>query len=62
MATAAKESRETAVALATPKQLSQLLQHETARERIAPMLRGVEYNQIVGECYLAASDNPDILK
>lgn len=51
----------TAVATLDRKNITALLQSDDARKRIAPMLRGVEYDRVVGEAFLAAADNPDIL-
>lgn len=43
------------------KGITGLLRSDEARLRIEPMLRGVEYDRVVGEAYLAAGENPDIL-
>jgi phage RecT family recombinase len=43
------------------KGITALLKSEDARARIEPMLRGVEYERVMGEVYLAAGENPEIL-
>lgn len=67
MATAAKESKSTAVALSDPKDVGRLLNTDGARNRIVPMLigsglRAEDYGRVMGEVVLAATDNPGILK
>lgn len=52
----------TAVATLDRKGITGLLKSPDAVARITPLLRGVEYDRIVGEAYLAASDNPEILQ
>jgi len=52
----------TAVATIDRREITALLKSDTARARITPMLRGVEYERVIGEVYLAVGENPDILK
>jgi len=52
----------TAVAPIDRRGITALLNTEEAKARITPLLRGVEYERIVGEVYLAAGETPEILQ
>lgn len=52
----------TAVAPVDRKGITALLETKEARTRIEPMLRGVDYNRVMGEVYLACGENPEIIE
>lgn len=52
----------TAVAIRDARGLTAMLQGDNAKARIVPMLRGVEYDRVMGEVYLVASQSPEILE
>lgn len=60
MATAQKPS--SAVATTDRRGIVKLLESPNAIATIEPMLRGVDYKRVIGECYLAAGENPQILE
>jgi phage RecT family recombinase len=52
----------TAVATTDRRGITALLKADDARAKIVPMLRGVDYDRVVGEVYLVTAENPEILK